>query len=177
MTKSWSFEGIVIKRINLGEADRMLTIFTRDGGKVVLLAKGVRKIASRRGGNIELFNLIRGQAHSGTLGEVSLVQSFPDWRKFLGRVTLAYQLCEVVDKLTGDDQAHPRVFAILKMALSNLGSLGDNWKAQMDSWLLEILTDLGFWSETSVLEQDVFDYVESVVSRRMYSRDFLQKIS
>lgn len=176
VTRNWSFEGVVIKRTNLGEADRLLTVFTKDNGKVVLLARGVRKIASRRGGSIELFNLIRGQAHGGTLGEVSLLQSFPSWRKYLGRVTLAYQLCEVVDKLTGDDQPHPRVFQILRMALLHLGSLGDNWKAQMDSWLLEILVDLGFWSSGRKLEQDVFDYVESLVSRRMYSRDFLLKL-
>ncbi len=176
MTKNWSFEGIVIKRISLGEADRLLTVFTKESGKIVLMAKSVRKIASRRGGNIELFNLIRGQAHGGTLGEVGLIQSFPSWRRYLGRVTLAYQLCEVVDKLTGDDQAHPRVFAILKMALTHLGSLGDNWKEQMDSWLLEILVDLGFWSDGKKLEQDVFEYVETVVSRRMYSRDFLLKL-
>lgn len=181
MTKNWSFEGIVIKRTNLGEADRILSVFSKDHGKMALLARGVRKISSRRAGSIELFNLIRGQAIVGknglhVLGEVEIVHSFASWRKYLGRVTLAYQLCEVVDKLTGDDQPHPRVFQILRMALLHLGSLGDNWKVQMDSWLIEILVDLGFWSDGHKLEQDVFEYVESLVSRRMYSKDFLLKL-
>lgn len=181
MIRNLSFEGIVIKRTNLGEADRLLTVFTQEQGKVVMLAKGVRKISSRRGGNVELFNLMRGQivATKGdlaVLGEVEVVRSFENWRKYLGRVTLAYQLCEVVDKMTGDGQSHPKVYAILKTALTNLGNLGGDWKIQMDRWLLAILVDLGFWSDSHTMDGDLFEYVERIMSRRMYSRDFLLKL-
>ncbi|MEA2460507.1 MAG: repair protein RecO, partial [Actinomycetota bacterium] len=40
-------EGIVLKAIKLGEADRILTIYTRSNGKVRAVAKGIRKTKSR----------------------------------------------------------------------------------------------------------------------------------
>ncbi|MCA9330182.1 DNA repair protein RecO, partial [Candidatus Saccharibacteria bacterium] len=49
--------GIVLARINYGEADRIVTILTPDHGKIRLLARGVRKIKSRLAGGIELFSI------------------------------------------------------------------------------------------------------------------------
>ena len=48
-------EAIVLKRRDFGEADRLLTVFTPEHGKLVLLAKGVRKTKSRKAGHVELF--------------------------------------------------------------------------------------------------------------------------
>ncbi|MGC8781903.1 MAG: DNA repair protein RecO, partial [Anaerolineae bacterium] len=49
---------IVLKRRDQGEADRLLTVLTRDRGKLSLLAKGVRRQASRKAGHIEPFTLV-----------------------------------------------------------------------------------------------------------------------
>jgi DNA repair protein RecO (recombination protein O) len=50
--KIYIAEGIILKRRNLGETDRILTVFSRQYGKIKILAKGVRKINSRRSGHI-----------------------------------------------------------------------------------------------------------------------------
>jgi len=63
--KSYKAEGIVIKRKNFGEADRILTVFTKKYGKIKVLAKGVRRITSRRGPNVELFNQVELVLHQG----------------------------------------------------------------------------------------------------------------
>ena len=47
-------EGVILKRRNFGEADRILTIYTRDYGKVICLAKGVRRPRSKKAGHLEL---------------------------------------------------------------------------------------------------------------------------
>jgi len=54
--RSYKTEGIVLKRINYGEADRILTIYTKRHGKIRAIAKGVRKLTSRKAGSLELFN-------------------------------------------------------------------------------------------------------------------------
>ena len=54
--RSFRVEGIVIKRKDFGEADRILTVFTRHQGKIQVIAKGVRKINSRRSAHVELLN-------------------------------------------------------------------------------------------------------------------------
>ena len=54
--RSFRTEGIVIKRSNYSEADRIVTIFTKQSGKITVRATGVRKIASRRSPHLELLN-------------------------------------------------------------------------------------------------------------------------
>ncbi|MBI2622470.1 DNA repair protein RecO, partial [Candidatus Microgenomates bacterium] len=63
--RSYRAEGIILKRTNFGEADRFLTVFSKRHGKIKILAKGVRRITSRRGPNIELFNLATLYIHKG----------------------------------------------------------------------------------------------------------------
>ncbi|MBE2222398.1 MAG: DNA repair protein RecO, partial [Anaerolineae bacterium] len=48
-------EAIVLKRHNFGEADRLLTLYTREFGKMKAIAKGARKPQSRKTGHVELF--------------------------------------------------------------------------------------------------------------------------
>ena len=54
--RNFKTEGIIIKRRDYGEADRILTVMTREYGKLKIKAKGVRKITSRRSAHIELLN-------------------------------------------------------------------------------------------------------------------------
>ena len=56
MPGSYKTEAIVLKRTNFGEADRLVTVFSQPRGKLVLLAKGIRRLTSRKKGHLELFN-------------------------------------------------------------------------------------------------------------------------
>ncbi len=58
--KHTSFEGVVIKKTNFSEADKIVTIFTRDHGKITVLAKGLRRLSSKRSGSLDLFSLVKG---------------------------------------------------------------------------------------------------------------------
>ena len=49
-------EAIVLRRSDFGEADRLLTVFTPERGKIKLIAKGARKPTSRKSGHVELFS-------------------------------------------------------------------------------------------------------------------------
>ena len=178
---SYSFAGIVIKRSNFGEAHKLVTLFTRDQGKITLIAKGLRQLTSKRAGSLELFNYIKGSAVRGrgeldTLTEVQLINSYPNWRKHLGRVTLAYQLCEVVDKLTPDHQPHPEIFEILKNSLLNIGSLKIDWKLKIENWLIEIASELGYWPRDQVFKGNVYDFLERITSRPLHSPKLLNKL-
>lgn len=63
--RQYKTEGIIIKRQNFGEADRMLTIYTRENGKIKALAKGVRKTHSKLAGHLELFYITEFLIHKG----------------------------------------------------------------------------------------------------------------
>ena len=179
--RSYSIEGIVIKRFNLGEADRLITLFTKDHGKVTVLAKSVRKPTSKRAGVLELFNhlkasVIKGRGELDTLAEVQILHSYPSWRKHLGRVTLAYQLAEVVDKLTPDRQPHPEIFEILSLSLSQISSFGSDWPSKIKNLKLKILVSLGYWPKAKEFIGEVDQFIESLINRPLNSPKLLTKL-
>jgi DNA repair protein RecO (recombination protein O) len=179
--RSYTFEGIVLKHFNLGETDQIITFFTRDHGKISLLAKGVRKITSKRAGSLDLFSLVRAAAVSGrgqldTLTEVQLLTAHQNWKKHLGRIALAYQLCEIVDKLTPDNQPHPQVFDILHSSLSQIGELDINWKDEIACWILDIVKELGYWPKNQDFSGDIYQLVESLAQRPLQSPKLMEKL-
>ena len=53
--RTYRVEAVVLRRIDFGEADRVLVLFTRERGKLAVVAKGVRRLSSRMAGHLELF--------------------------------------------------------------------------------------------------------------------------
>src|SRR5258708_11287786 len=95
-------QGLILKRSNFGEADRVITALTDRYGKISIIAKGVRKITSRRAGNIEVLNLVKlhlFKARSYTLSEAESIQTFPTIKENLTLSTTAFHVIELVDRL------------------------------------------------------------------------------
>jgi DNA repair protein RecO (recombination protein O) len=65
-------EGVILRRVDYGEADRILTVLTRDHGKIGVIARGVRKSGSRLAANTDLFARSRMQLASGR-GELDVL--------------------------------------------------------------------------------------------------------
>lgn len=149
---------------------------------MTVIARGIRKLTSKRAGSVELFNLIRaqivlGKGNLATLAEVQALETFRPWRKQLGRVTLAYQVCEAVDKLTADQQPHPQVFNILVSALSQIGRVGSNWQDQVQTWLVAVVRDLGYWPQNLEFTGDIFEFMEGISSRSYNSQRLLKRLT
>ena len=105
--------GFVVKRVNLGEADRFITLFTKNNGKIEVLAKGVRKINSRRSSHIELLNLINFNSVKTSknyiLTEVDLVSSFESRKQTLDQCETLFLLCELINALCPHEQVNREV--------------------------------------------------------------------
>lgn len=117
-------EAVVLRRHEYGEADRILTLFTRDRGKVRAIAKGVRRIASRKSGHLELFTrcrllLARGR-NLEIVTQAETVDAYGPLREDLVRTAYAYHLAELTDRLTADENPGPAVFDLLTAMLSAL---------------------------------------------------------
>src|SRR3990170_878312 len=101
---SYSSEGIVLARRNYGEADRILSVYTKNHGRVSLMAKGIRRPKSRKRGHLEIFSHVRFQAATGRgidlMTEVEVIDDFKEIRRSLKKVSLAYYFCEVIGKIT-----------------------------------------------------------------------------
>lgn len=180
MSKTFKTEGIILKRSNYGEADRILTIFTKHYGKIKVIAKGVRRISSRKGGNVEAFNqvslfLVQGK-NLDLVTEAEVVDSFRSWRKDLKKVGLAYYFCELVDKLTPEGQANRAVFELLLGYLKKL-SFGLDYRL-VRSFEEELLGELGFGVPQAFKNTpgSLKSYIESIVEKKINSPKILVRI-
>jgi len=117
-------EGVILKRRDFGEADRILTVFTLLKGKISVVAKGIRRITSRRAGNVELLNRVILYLYQGKgmpiLTEAESIQTFPKLKADLTLSTVAYHIIELVDKLTAESQESRILYEHLVQVLKRL---------------------------------------------------------
>ena len=173
-------EGIILKRTNYGEADRILTIYTKHYGKIRALAKGVRRITSRRGGNVGLFNqtvlfLNKGK-NLDILTEAQVVNTFKSWRRDLKKVTMAYYFCELVDKLTPVEQPNQAVFQLLSRYLGKIGTA--SFPELTRSFEETLLRELGFGVPEKLKRSSgsLGDYIESITEKKLNSQDIAREL-
>ncbi len=119
--------GIVLNRIDFQEADRIISLMTPDQGKIRLIAKGVRKLASKLAGGIELFSVseitfIRGKSDLGTLVSSRLKVHFGKIVQDIDRTMLGYEFLKRTNKVT-EDAADTEYFDLLRTTLSALNDL------------------------------------------------------
>ena len=108
---------IILKRREQGEADRVITVFTPEKGKRALLAKGVRKSASRKAGHLEPFTQVSLLLAKGRTWDIIIqaetVYAFRGLREDLDRAAYAYYFAELVDAFTREEDAHPEIYDLL----------------------------------------------------------------
>ncbi len=180
--RSIKTEGIVIKRKNFRESDRIVTIFTKDKGKIQVKAKGVRKISSRRSPHIELLNYSNFNLYQPTNGmpiltEVESVEIFPNLKKDLRKIGIAYHFCELVDGLCAEGQENREIFTLLKQALETI-SKDDRLELIAYRFELKLLKLLGFSHENQVLQmEEMPEYIEAILERKLKTRQILPQFS
>lgn len=173
-SRIYTVEGVILKRKSTGEADRILTVFTRQLGKIRVLAKGIRKIRSRRAGHVEVFNRAVLTLHShGSLdivSEASVVKDGSFESRNPGNVAYAYCICELVDQLLADHQEHHDVYADLTEALVRISHTDDpiDWQDVMSTFIHKLLWSLGFLPNTRHLPSESLRvYVEGITERKL----------
>lgn len=168
-----TLDAIVIKRKNVGEADRTITLFTRQSGKLRVLARGVRKVSSKRAPHIEVFNHVIVTIHKSqsmdTLTEVSPVASYEGIRKDLQRVGAAYYLCELIDGLLPIEQPHEDVFTLLVEAFTTLNTVKkERIEILRARFAAALLTKLGYMAAGKKFkDNDIDAYVEELLEHRL----------
>lgn len=114
-------EGIVLRATDYGESNKILTVYTRNSGKISLMARGAKKAKSRFTAVSQLFShgffLYHGSTGVATLQQGDLIRSFRNIREDLVKTAYAVYLVEFLDKITGDGEASTYLFETLLSAL------------------------------------------------------------
>lgn len=180
--KLYKAEGIILSRKNSGEADRILTVFTREYGKIRVIAKGVRRVNSRRAPHLEVFHecsfIIHRGASMDSVSEVYSLRSFETIRSDLSLISMAYLYCELVSLLLADHQEHADVYDLMKQSLRLLDDRGEVVAGSAREFALELLWTLGFLPRNkSLVGKKLEAFVESIAERRLKTPKFLRKLS
>jgi DNA repair protein RecO (recombination protein O) len=120
-------EGVVLRSLRYGEADRILHVYTRDRGRIGAIAKGVRRARSRFGGRLEPFSHVALVLHEGrgdlmTVTGADIVRSHARLRTDGPALDAAARACDAVARLFETDDPHP---AVLQLLLNELALLDD----------------------------------------------------
>lgn len=128
-SRSFRVEAVVLRHSDWGEADRMLSLFTLEMGKIRAIAKGVRKPRSRKAGHLEPFTrvnllLARGRdiliiTQAETIAAFPVLQSAAD---DLLRISYASYVIELLDRFTFEEGENPALYHLLTDTLARLTS-------------------------------------------------------
>ena len=150
MPGSLKTEGIVLRSLRYGEADRILHLYTPDRGRVSAIAKGVRRARSRFGGRLEPFFRIKlvlyeGRSEMLTVTSAETVAAYPRLREDARALDGAARACEAVARVFDDGDPHAGVYHLLANQLALLD--GDPARADRANALafrLKLLLAAGF---------------------------------
>ncbi|OGY32363.1 MAG: DNA repair protein RecO [Candidatus Woykebacteria bacterium RIFCSPLOWO2_01_FULL_41_12] len=153
MSRSYTAEAIILKRTNFDEADKIITFLSKYKGKFTAIAKGVRKIASRRSPNLELFNKVKGHFASGrnldVLTEVETVHTFKKIKESLEKTGSTFVLLEVTNGFLEEGQGGRLVFDLLDDSLSQIEAAKDSnsLKKALAAYEVKFLEKVGYKPE------------------------------
>lgn len=121
---SYPTEAIVLGRTDIGEADRILTLFTPQKGKFQAIAKGIRRTTSRKAGHLEYLSHSQLQLALGRnldiITQAEHRDSFLRLRTDLWHMTCGLYLAELVDSFIEEHTPHPHVYALMLRSLRDL---------------------------------------------------------
>jgi DNA repair protein RecO (recombination protein O) len=141
---------VILKRMDLGEADRIVTLFSRDEGKVRAVAKGVRRTTSRSAGHLEPFTLSDVLLAVGreldVVSQADTLDAFREIREDLDLTSHAFYLTELVDLLTEDRAENRAVYEILVEGLRSLRDQPDA-RLVLITFHVQLLEVLGYRPE------------------------------
>ena len=148
--RTYSTEGLVIRQYPLGEADRILTLLTRDLGKIRVVARGVRRPKSRLGGQMELLSQVSLTASVGrdldVVIEAQTVNRHQKLSEQLDRLSHGIYLCELLDGFTVEHSPAYQVYRLAVDTLSQLESVADPWLL-VRRFEMRLLDESGFKPE------------------------------
>lgn len=179
MRRTLKIQGIILKRQNFGEADKIITIMTREEGKLKVIAKGIRRISSRRSPHVELLNLSTLFIYKGKslpiLTEAQVIDDFADIKKSLKKIGFAYHFCELIDGLCPEGQKNEKAFYLLKDVIFRLETTLEEHELSKE-FEQNLLRLLGFLPYQKNLPSSQL-FIEQILERKLKSKRLIPHFS
>lgn len=143
-------EAVVLRRMDYGETSQIVTVFTREKGKIAVLAKGARLPKSRFGSSLQPMSYsqvvfyYKPTRQLQTLSESSHVYAFHGIGRQLEKLALGQRIMELVAALLQDEEQNPMVFNLLVQTLDALNQAEERVGNVLFYFQLRLASLLGF---------------------------------
>jgi len=172
-------EGIIIKRVDLGETDRLLTIYTKDFGKLLVRAKAIKKSQAKLKGHLELFVhsylMIAQGKNLDIITNAETIESFPYLHRHLPNLAASYYLADCLDKLIAGPERDPRIWHLLLESLRGLsperGQSPQTPELIIKNFEKQLLEFLGYGQQ-----KDFLSFVQSLLNQKIHSKNLLNMV-
>jgi DNA repair protein RecO (recombination protein O) len=145
-------EVVVLRHTDWGEADRLLVLYSREAGKLRAVAKGARKLRSRKAGHLEPFTRVKLMLARGRdfwiVTQAETVDAYLPLREDLMRTGYAAYVIELLDRFTYEEGENRALYQLLTDTLERISMLPDSFVA-VRYYEIRLLDLLGFRPELS----------------------------
>lgn len=168
-------QGIIIKKSNLGEFDHLITIYTKEFGKILLKGKSTRKNQAKLKGHLELFlnsclMVAPGKGFDIITG-AETTNSFPYLHNNLSSLSASFYLAELIDKLVSEPEGDDQIWDLLLSSFQEINCKDSNLKNIVNNFENRLLEFLGYGDE----QDNNLDSIQSIINEKINSKIFLQK--
>lgn len=141
-------EGIVLREIRYKDTSKILTIYTKEYGKISAMARGAYKPRSGLIANTQVFSYNEYEMYKGKnfyyLNQGHIIDSFYTIREQMERVSYGYYMLEMIDKSLGDEQSSEKLFLLLKKGLEILSNLEKDFLKFIVGYEIKFVSFLGY---------------------------------
>lgn len=168
-------QGIIIKKKDLSEADRLLTIYTKDFGKICVRAKAVQKSSAKLKGHLELFvvsYLMMAQGKNlDIVTGAETIENYSFLRRHLPSLAAAYYFSELIDKLIVGPEKDTRIWPLLLASFFQLNQSQPKIESLIKLFEQKLLEFLGY--DLSAKQQDPILFIQHTLGEKINSKKFL----
>lgn len=166
--------GIIIHQVRFGEADKFVFIFSHHHGLIKVVAKGARRLTSKKSPHLDNLNLIKFQTNRGGipqyLSQVETVKAFSQIKADLKKTRTCFYLTEIFHRTLAEGEADEALFTALKKFLEDLNqSVGLGSRDLAVEFQYYLIDRLGFPPPKSDDPAALVAYFESLIDRPLMS--------
>lgn len=173
MRPSFSDTGVVIRCVDSGEADKFVSIITEGHGLQDFVARGARRLTSKKAPHLDLFNLVKIQSgrgeHPRFLEQVESTAYFPELKKDFSKVGLCLTIAEILLNTLPVEVEDREIYLSMKSFLETIeksNSASETNKLGRKFGLF-LLRHLGYPPPQHPESSKLTTYFESIISKKL----------
>ncbi len=147
-------EAIVIKSMDLGEADKIVTLFSPALGKIRAVAKGIRKTKSKFGARLEPFTCVNLLLYKGRnldiVSQAEIIHPFRAVKDNLDRINYGCLMLDIIDKVSQEGEKEKELFRLLFSALETLSEMTKSFELLLAAFQLKVMALIGYLPQVSL---------------------------